>query len=181
LPGSTRAKARDAFLAPLKRSLSCVTPAQLLVSRFARADDEVEALALSEDPLCLRSARLGSVVQLQLRQQFRILKNDREPRSSRWHVSTCAYFYQLDDESGRELAAWHWHPGVGVDYPHLHTSGGPLGKAFHLPTGRVSIESVLSLLLGELAVKPTRSHEKDWDAILRASERRFIEHRRWHA
>jgi len=49
----------------------------------------------------------NGVVQLQLRQQFRILRDDLEPRSSRWHVSTSAYFYQLDDDSGRELAAWH--------------------------------------------------------------------------
>jgi hypothetical protein len=60
-------------------------------------------------------------------------------------------------------------------------TNGALGKAIHMPTGRVSIESVLSLLLNELAVRPTRSHEKDWHTVLKASERRFIEHRRWHA
>ena len=68
-----------------------------------------------------------------------------------------------------------------MDYPHLHSSGGTLGKAIHLPTGRVSIESVLRLLLTDLTVKPTQQHENDYAEILWESERRFIEHRRWHA
>ena len=153
MPGRTRDQAREAFLTPLRRCLSCVTTAQLLVSRSKRAGDELEALTLSQDPLTLRSAHLGDSVQLQLRQQFRVVRDDEAPRSSRWRVRTAAYFYRLDDSSGHELASWHWHPGTGVTYPHAHVAGGGLGKLAHLPTGRVSIEAVLWLLLADLAVQ----------------------------
>ncbi len=151
------------------------------MSRSQRAGDESGALTLSEDPLKLRSARLGGGIQLQLRHQFRLIKDDEEPSASRWHVSTGAYFYQLDDGSGHELTAWHWHPATRVRSPHVHVAGGILGKLIHLPTGRVSIESVLWLLLTDLEVKPARGHADDFAEILAAAERSFIGHRRWHA
>jgi len=75
------------------------------VSRSQRAGDESGALTLSEDPLKLRSARLGGGIQLQLRHQFRLIKDDEEPSASRWHVSTGAYFYQLDDGLAEGTAA----------------------------------------------------------------------------
>src|ERR1017187_10613246 len=71
LPGRTRAQALEAFLTPLRRSLSCATAAQLLVSPSKRAGVESEALTLSQDPLQLRSDHLGDRVQLRLRHQFR--------------------------------------------------------------------------------------------------------------
>jgi hypothetical protein len=51
----------------------------------------------------------------------------------------------------------------------------------HVPTGRVSIESVLRLLLTDLKVPPARDHVSDFADVLDASERDFIEHRRWHS
>ncbi len=96
-------------------------------------------------------------------------------------MSTVAYFYRLDDSAGHEIASWHWHPGTRVSYPHAHVAGGALGKLVHLPTGRVSIESVLYLLLTDLGVKPTRDHVDDFAEVLAAAERPFIKHRRWHA
>lgn len=131
------------------------------------------ALTISQDPLILRSASLRSV-QLILRQQFRVV---RESRAS-YHISTAAYFYRLNDSAGRELAAWHWHPGQRVDYPHAHVDCNMLTSAAHLPTSRVSIESVLRLLLDDLGVPAKRA---DYAQVLDEAERPFIQHRRWHA
>jgi hypothetical protein len=131
-----------------------------------------EALTLSQEPLKLRSASLGPV-QLRLRQQFRVVRDGR----SSFHISTAAYFYRLDDAAGHELAAWHWHPGQRVSYPHAHVAC-TLTSAAHLPTGRVSIESVLRLLLGDLGVTARRT---DFGTVLDDAERPFIRHRRWHA
>jgi hypothetical protein len=56
----------------------------------------------------------------------------------------------------------------------------PPGRHAHLPTGRVSVESILRLLLTDLRVPPTHNHESDFTAVLDASERDFIEARSWH-
>src|SRR5690242_10594416 len=134
-----------------------------------------EAFTLSQDPLCLRSSS-GIDYQLRLLQQFHLVREDRD-----WRITTDAYQYRLDDGGGKELASWHWHPSTGNRYPHLHVPAGPIGGAAHMPTGRVSIESVLRVLLTDLAVKPTRDHASDFLDVLDACEGPFIEHRRWHA
>ncbi len=176
LPGRTPAQARHAFLEPLHRSLSCVTAARLL-ARTGRPG-EVETLALSEDPLRLRSATAGSL-RFMLAHRFRLV----EDVPSAWHVSTLAYDYRLSDGDGRELISWHWHPAPlpGPEFPHLHVASGPGGRHAHIPTGRVSIESVLRFLLNDLGVPARREHAHDWDQILNEAERAFAEHRRWHA
>jgi hypothetical protein len=165
----------------MRRALSCVTSAQLLASRGIRTGEDLEALTLSQDPLGLRSGLLGDVIYLKLRQQFHVVRDENAPRSRQLRVSTAAYFYQLDDSSGREMASWHWHPGTGLAYPHVHVAGGVLPKQSHLPTGRVSMESVLRLLLTDLQVPPTRSHAHDYEKILAKVEGDFIGHRSWHA
>jgi hypothetical protein len=65
-----------------------------------------------------------------------------------------------------------------VDYPHAHVACDMLTSAAHLPTGRVSIESVLRLLLDDLGVTARR---RDYAKVLDDAERPFIRHRRWHA
>ena len=174
MPGRTPAQAREAFLTPLRRSLSCITTEQLFVP--SKKPGDVEALALSADPLLLYSARIGSI-RLLLDHQFRVIKDGR----SSWHVSSVAYRYHLSDVTGRELMGWHWHPGTGTDHPHLHVSEVTIGRHAHVPTGRVSIEAVLWFLLTDLKVSPTHSHTTDYADVLAAVERPFIRHRRWHA
>jgi hypothetical protein len=72
LPGRSAAQARDEFLVPLRRALSCITTAQLYVASRARPGAP-EVLALSQDPLQLRSAKLGTV-QLLLGHQYGTLR-----------------------------------------------------------------------------------------------------------
>lgn len=176
MPGRSSGAAREAFLEPLRRALSCVTTAQLFVPG-SKSPGDVEALALSEEPLRLRSTRIDGGVQLKLVQQFRLVCET----PTAWHVSTEAYFYRLNDGAGSELISWHWHPQTGVSYPHLHVAAGLLDRRAHLPSGRVSIESVLRLLLTDLGVPPTREHLHDYTRVLDETEATFITHRRWHS
>jgi hypothetical protein len=169
LPGRTPTQAREAFLAPLRRSISCITVAQLYVS--AKQAGEKEALTLSEDPLQLQSASLGKI-QLTLAHQYRVIEDD----ISGYRVSTAAYNYGLSDDSGRELIAWHWHPESKVVRPHLHVAADPLTHKAHVPTGRVTFESVLRLLLTDLQVSARRD---DFHDVLDASEGPHIEYRSW--
>lgn len=180
MPGRSPEEARKAFLQPLQRALSCITDAKLFVSRGKQPGD-VEALALSEDPLRLNSARVG-LVQFVLGHQFRLVQESRKS----WHVSTSAYRYHLLDDTGRELIGWHWHPDSLGDprlrgRPHLHVPTETIDRRVHVPTGRVSVESILRLLLIDLAVPPRTAHVADFAEVLDECEGPFIQHRRWHA
>lgn len=98
-----------------------------------------------------------------------------------WSAHTRAYFYHVYANDGREFIAFHWHPERGrVVLPHAHfrtlNDPVPMGKA-HIPTGRVSLEAVVRLLIDELAVQPIRP---DWERLLAGTERAFIERRGWH-
>jgi hypothetical protein len=172
LPGRTAAEAREAVLVPLRKALSCITDAQFIRSPEGANGADIEALTISQEPLHLSSGPLGNI-QLALRQRFRAVQESR----SEWHVSTVAYYYRIADSEGRELAAWHWHP-ASVAFPHLHCNNSVIGRRAHLPTGRVSIESVLRLLIDDLGV-PTR--RDDYADVLDEAERKFIDYRRWHA
>jgi hypothetical protein len=169
LPGRTPTAAREAFLAPLRQSLSCITSAQLYVSH-ARPGDK-EALTLSDDPLSLRSAVLGKI-QLTLGHQFRVIEDE----AHGYRVTTAAYNYALLNEEGQELIAWHWHPESRVVRPHLHIAADPLTHKIHIPTARVTIESVLRLLVDELGVSPTRT---DFAQVLDDSEQPHLAYRTW--
>lgn len=180
MPGRTAKQADAAFLAPLRRALSCLTDAQLFVSPPA----PVRALVLSGGSLAggdlrLRSPAVESGVLLRVRQQFRSVEEPDAPAADRWHVSTIAYDYRLSRGSDRsELLSWHWHPRTGVAFPHVHVAADDLSRRVHVPSGRVSIEAVLRMLVGELSVPPRRG---DWAEVLAEAEARFVRHRRWHA
>jgi hypothetical protein len=174
LPGKSAAEARENFLRPLRRSLSCLTSAQLFVPRVKPG--ELEALALSADPLLVHSRRLGSDVQFLLGHQFRLVQDGRRL----WHVSTTMYRYQLSLPDGTELIAWHWHP-VTVGQPHIHAEAGPLGRRLHIPCSRVTVESVIMFLIDELRVRPVAVHAADYAEVLAATERKHIQYRRWNA
>ena len=98
-----------------------------------------------------------------------------------WSTHTRSYLYQVYADDGREFIAFHWHPGRGrIALPHAHfkTLSEPLamGKA-HIPTGRISLEAVIRLLIEELGVQPIR---QDWERVLSRTERELIEGRSWH-
>ena len=101
-------------------------------------------------------------------------------------MSTTAYRYHLLGDSGAELIGWHWHPDSRGDrrlsgHPHLHVPAGLIDRRIHVPTGRVSIESVLRVLLIDLGIPPRPAHVTDFARVLEECEAPFIQHRRWHA
>lgn len=157
--------------------MSCVSPVHLIIARAK--PDKVQALTASEDPIMIPSLHGPRAhLQLTLQQQYQIVRSD-EPDLGPWKIQTRAYNYRLDDDQGRELAAWHWQPdGLGPEKrPHVHVAvaGGRL-HGCHLPTSRVSVEGILRLLLAELNARPRRP---DWPAILDAAEEAFQEYRTW--
>jgi len=95
-------------------------------------------------------------------------------------VRTASYLYRLLSSEEHEILAFHWHPtGLSnVTDPHLHLSSrlnpiemgrnqDPLDLAdMHIPTGFVTLEDVVQLLISEFDIRPRRA---DWDMLLRAN------------
>jgi hypothetical protein len=162
VPGRTAAQGREAFLAPLRRGLSCITDAQLYAA--AKSPGEVEALTLSDDPLRLRCGDMAAVAHVNLRigHRYRLVSDE-----DGWHVSTVAYEYYLLEDGGNELVAWHWHPESRVTSPHIHAPADPVHRRMHIPSGRISIESVLRMLVTDFGVQPMPAHVGDWEGIVR--------------
>ncbi len=123
------------------------------------------------------STRFAGGLQVKLIQRYRLAQRE-DVRE--WHTSTLAYEYKFADADGRELMSWRWHPQTGFDRPHLHICGGPASRKAHLPTGRVSVEAVIRLLLTDFGVPPAPAHAADYTGVLDAAERDFVTHRRWH-
>ena len=65
-----------------------------------------------------------------------------------WWVDLVAYRYLLDNSTGAELVAYHWHPDAGFDERACSTSASahPLQRRMHLPTGRVPLEDFVAFL-----------------------------------
>src|SRR5664280_3148805 len=74
LPGRSPTQAREAFLAPLRLALNCVTRAQMYLS--PASPGEPESLRLSQDPLLLSSSVVEGGLRLRLRHQFRVVEED---------------------------------------------------------------------------------------------------------
>ena len=98
--------------------------------------------------------------------------------SETYVTSVVSYTYRLLDLDEHEILAFHWHP-VGLSDvvdPHLHLSSRlnpiEMGRnqeplplvGVHIPTGFVTLEDVVRLLITEFGITPRRD---DWDNLLR--------------
>jgi hypothetical protein len=180
LSGRTPQEAVNTFLTPLKAVLGCITR-EGVVARGPRRAGELQTAHFQGGSATLSQSN-GQTLSLDLYHRYivREAEGDRGP----WTASTIEYVYDVRDQNGDKLAAWHWHPSVvrGDDratVPHIHAYGTrdtlTLHK-LHLPTGRVSIEAIVRFLIEDLAVVPRR---EDWRAILDRHEDVFHQTRTW--
>jgi len=182
----------------VQAALSCVTRIRPTISRrgFEPLPPEANAHAINigEEAVPLAGpARIALSVQ----HYYRLT---RSAPGRPWRVTTAAYLYALDDEHGREILAYHWHPSlVGQDqvsYPHLHIGHGAVDVALldaaqrsrqhnalrqefhhlHLPTQRMALEDVIRLAIEQFRVEPARA---DWSRTLQESLERFKAVRSW--
>lgn len=112
--------------------------------------------------------RGGSGLQFLMRLEYTI---DREASANLWRVRDQGYWYEFDLAHGSELVAFHWHPRAKgtATVPHLHLGPGAgvthqgLASA-HIPTGPVSLQTVIEFAIDELDAEAQRS---DWRGVLR--------------
>jgi hypothetical protein len=133
-------------------------------------------------------------LQLWVDHHYRIVRpTERGP----YKVQTAAYYYALEDQDGREILAYHWHPSQ-PQYPHLHVGPGAVDSQWlaaverspqtnalrpdlmgaHLPTGRIALEDVVELVLDQFQVAPKRA--RHWRQTLTRSRAAFERTRTWH-
>lgn len=109
---------------------------------------------------------------------FRILETD--IGQERFAVDTTKYSYLLATSDGEEILAFHWNPtatgDAAIRFPHLHVgqavshSSQIRPRTFHkahIPTGYVSMPSVIRLAITEFGVTPLRP---DWESVLTETE-----------
>ena len=178
MAGKTPPEAVRNFLEPLQHALSCVSQELLTVRGGYHPSGTPHALTLGNSPAILGRDRQFA---LKVIQHYRIIEHEgvRGP----WKVRTVAYYYTVEEagESGREMFAYHWHPSerTAITFPHFHLyqGAGPMRddvRKAHFPTGRVSFEDVLRLVITQFGVLPLRD---DWAAILDQTQTAFED---WH-
>jgi hypothetical protein len=169
--------------------MHCIEHGTLVASRERDyAEDKESSILLNEgDPLRLRTAS-SPAVYLSFGQRFVVVRDETiEDGPFRIHTREYWYRFELDDDV--ELLAFHWTPETQNSqekrYPHLHVGAallvettpilpGVLHKR-HIPTGRVSIESIIRFAIEELGVLPLIPN---WSDVLEQGQRQFDRYRR---
>jgi hypothetical protein len=179
VPGRTTAEAYAAFIEPFKTAIACVGQAKIITSPGGTTRSiGLHAWTLNgQDGMPLRGGRV-----LRATMQYEFLR-DEYLEAGPWRCGTRGYIYALEERGG-ELIGYHWHPSGTSHYkaPHLHlgrpalADSGVISSGSHLPTGRVSFESFVRLLITDLGVPPQRD---SWEVDLRLSEGIFELYRSW--
>lgn len=165
-----------------------MTPQRLFAQPEGYEPDVLYAVAFGHtaEPVPLPAKAGGaSGLLLDLRHQYAIVHDALADPAVSWRVSTRAYEYRLLDSGFTELLVYHWQPNSiagGPKYPHLHVSAAlsvqtafatrqpfPLDSR-HLPTGRVSLEAIIRLLIAEFGVA---YRHRDWVTRLNRTETVF--------
>ena len=183
-PAKTQKAAQKRYVGHFQAALGCISKAFWYVGPSLSGGPE-RLLATNEDPVQLRRKPSEQSLWLSASQRFAIVEDERH--KGEWKARTLAYIYaihcepEINEES--EILSWHWHPMTtpGRIEPHAHVRLNDLSlgislSKLHIPTGRVSIEGVVRLLITDLMVEPERN---DWADHLEASESRFREYRTW--
>ena len=159
------------YRAILLDALRCAVPGAhpTLLTASSYEGDVPGFIALSNgEPVPLETAS-GDQLSFRLSQDYRISIDPSAHRSERYSVGITKYIYAIrDSDVGDPLLEIHWHPEVeGVTHPHLHVRRAraihpAFGRA-HIPSGLVTLERVLQLLIRDFEVVPARP---DWTAVL---------------
>ena len=164
--GRTYAEAVANYQHGIQRVVSCLTPSVVDVAGGYHPSPTPHRLTMNDgQPVALNGP---SQLMLRLQQYYRV--DETGSASGRWRVAVLEYYYSVHDAEEKEVLLYHYHPrsGSSIITPHLHLRpGAQVGRAdvrdAHLPTGNVSLNAVLRVLIEEMGVQ---SRRPDWDSIL---------------
>lgn len=180
MAGDTPAEAVHNFVDPLQQSVHCIAPAYVNVRGGYHVQPEPHTLTLNDfESISLKCDR---DLTLWVTHDYNIVEAKDDPELGPWKVHSRGYIYLVCDGE-QPLFAYHWHPKTGFDvhFPHLHmywleSLGQPEAAKMHFATGRVSLESVIRLLVREFNVKTIQD---DYAKILDDREAAFFKYRSW--
>ena len=181
MPGRTPKEAVDAFLDPLKDTLSCIAHAKFTLSEGGyNTPGRIHSLTLNRnEPIKLKGPRF--LFKLQMAYEIiPVAEVGREP----WRVTTHAYNYEVQTSNGQAMVSFHWHPQGKVRAPHIHLGTAQLApdavltNKHHIGTARLSLENVIRTCIAEWSVEPLRD---DWEKVLELNEANFQTYRKWGA
>ena len=152
--------------------LSCVTAGRLTVpSRDRFRVDQEYSLGLNRGR-AISDLRSEIGLDLKILMRF-IIREARTQYGGRFRVQVSEYYYQVGLRSGQEVMAFHWTP-IELEanyrtYPHLHIGSALLSNSspisdfarLHIPTGQISLSSVIRMLIEELDVQPRRDNWRE--------------------
>lgn len=175
MPGRTPGEAVEAYTEPIRQTLRCVTDCFIAYGGGVYPTGKVNTLTFVNEPIApLHGTRLG----LFFSQRYDFQQESEGEQL--WKIRTRGYIYtvyECCDEHPTEIFAYHWHPDQSVAVPHVHfKKGEPLIRRTHLPTGRISIESIVEFLIRDLGVTPRVA---DWNAIIGRNRDLFEKYRSW--
>jgi hypothetical protein len=170
-PKPTRADraAVQSFVRPLQQAIYCISYTKILQGDGER--DGESALTLPDRWVRLQHP---AGLHLSLIHAYTV---------SSGVVHTTTYYYDIADGDLQPVVQFHWHPGTRVDYPHIQVrsrTGLVDVQGRHIPSGRVSFESVVRFLIDELKVDPVPEHAATWRDLLDQNEEQFLTSRSWH-
>ncbi|HWZ01951.1 MAG TPA: hypothetical protein VNX17_12750 [Edaphobacter sp.] len=156
MPGKNPAEAVEEYLIPIRRSMSCFSKA---VVRSDGYDPDVIHTVTFREPTVELITNSEEILALSFVQSFELDK-----ALFGWKVCTRSYWYEIDDDQGREILAFHWHPNgsSSEDKPHLHISDGAARnlrseiRDMHFPTPRISFEEFALMLIEDFGVIPDK-------------------------
>ncbi|BCB81333.1 hypothetical protein GCM10022251_61800 [Phytohabitans flavus] len=185
MPGSSPYEAFGAFVGPLGEALSCVVRGKITASAGGKNDlNKVHELHLTgiagDGYVRLRGDRR---IEMRARMFYEIIRDPR-PGYGPFRITTRGYDYSLRTSDGLAVVDYHWHP-LGQSHekdPHLHIGAAQLrpdsvlSNKDHLPSGRITVESVVraAIASGATPLQP------DWETRLAGTEYRHVLHRSWH-
>jgi hypothetical protein len=176
VPGRTTGEAVEAYTDPIRQTLRCITNGIIAYGGGIYLSGKVNTLTFVNEPV---AALNGTDLGLFFSQRYNFYQ---EPGGDQlWRVRTRGYFYTVSDcrtEHPSEIFSYQWHPHSEVTIPHVHFKKGEERiRRVHLPTGRVSIESVAEFLIRDMGVRPGRP---DWEKVINRNRELFEKNRSWH-
>lgn len=179
----TLAGALRAYVEPLQRAVSVISPATLTTDCWKPSEGEEYFLILGDGDVVRVPRADRGYLGVRIEHRFRLVRAGGHPgRRDAWKATITKYQFALYDEGDREVLAYHWHPAEqGNDEPHLHLSSGsgslrPELQRAHLPTARIAVEEFVLFVIREFAA---RVRTQAYRRILAESLARFRQERSW--
>ena len=195
MPGRTTRDAWNSYIDPMNGALLCIAKQKSFVVK------ELPTGLIPEQPYSVALNDMDSVplqmvdpdaprVYLVAGQTIKIYEWHPSVPKEKYRVQALSYTYAFTtmvEEHELEILTFQWKRQRTSDDPypsgHLHVGAAVLAKPTvirpdgfhkaHIPTKRLSFESVVRFAITDLGVKPQR---KKWQGLLAASEAAFEEH-----